>query len=61
MSPSEVISPYYSAHDEWLIMKLCIYVGYGDANNVSNFGGDPIKLKKSFIVLFTLFYGHGTP
>ena len=30
------------AHDEWLIMKLCMYVGYHDANNVSNFGGDPV-------------------
>ena len=40
------MSPYCSAHDEWLIMKLCMYVGYYDANNVSNFGGDPIKLKK---------------
>ena len=34
--------PYCSAHDEWLIMKLCMYVGYHDANNVSNFGGDPV-------------------
>ena len=25
---SEDMSPYYSAHDEWLIMKLCMYVGY---------------------------------
>ena len=57
------MSPYCSAHDEWLIMKLCMYVGYHDANNVSNFGGDPVtKLNvKSFIVLFKLFYGHGTP
>ena len=48
------------AHNEWMIMKLCMYVGYHDANNVSNFGGDPIKFKKNlFIVLFTLFYGHG--
>ena len=41
---SEDMSPYCSAHDEWLIMimKLCMYVGYHDANNVSNFGGDPI-------------------
>ena len=23
-------------------MKLCMYVGYLDANNVSNFGGDPV-------------------
>ena len=39
---SEDISPYCSAHDEWLIMKFCMYVGYHDANNVSNFGGDPV-------------------
>ena len=35
--------------------------GYHDANNVSNFGGDPVNqlnFKYSFIVLFTLFYGH---
>ena len=36
------MSPYCSAHDEWLIMKLCMYVGYHDANNVSNLGGDPL-------------------
>ena len=36
------MSPYCSAHDEWLIMKLCMYVGYHDANNVSNIGGDPV-------------------
>ena len=36
------MSPYCSAHDEWLIMKLCMYVGYHDANNVSHFGGDPV-------------------
>ena len=56
---SEDMSPYCSAHDEWLIMKLCIYFGYHDANNVSNFGGDPVSqlnLKKRFIVLFMLFY-----
>ena len=29
-------------HDERLIMKLCMYVGYYDANNVSHFGGDPV-------------------
>ena len=43
------MSPYCSAHDEWLIMKLCMYVGYHDADNVSNFGGDPVtqlNLKK---------------
>ena len=37
-----VAMAYCSAHDEWLIMKLCRYVGYHDANNVSNFGGDPV-------------------
>ena len=39
---SEDMSPYCSAHDEWLIMKLCMYVGYHNANNVSNVGGDPV-------------------
>ena len=40
-------SPYCSAHDELLIMKTLHvqYVGYHDANNVSNFGGDPFKFK----------------
>ena len=36
------MSPYSSAHDEWLIMKLSMYVGDYDANNVSNFGGEPV-------------------
>ena len=48
---SEDMSPYCSGHDEWLIMKLCMYVGYHDANNVSYFGGDPVtqyNLKKTF-------------
>ena len=36
------MSPYCSAPDEWLIMKLCMYVRYHDANNVSDFGGDPV-------------------
>ena len=36
---SEDMSPYCSARDEWLIMKLCMY---HDAKNVSNFGGDPV-------------------
>ena len=56
------MSPYCSAHDEWLIMKRCMYVRYHTANKVSIFGGDPVtqlNLKKPFIVLFTLFYGHG--
>ena len=39
---SKDMSPYCSAHDEWLIMKLCMYVGYHDGNSVSNFGGDPV-------------------
>ena len=39
---SEDMSPYCSAHDELLIMKLCMYVGYHDANNVSNLCGDPV-------------------
>ena len=45
-------------------MKLCMYVEYHDANNVSNFDGDPVtqlNFKKRFIILFTLFYGHGAP
>ena len=33
---------YCSAHDEWLIMKLCTYVMYHDANNMWNFGCDPV-------------------
>ena len=49
-SLSEDMSPYCSAHDEWLIMKLCMDVGYHGANKVSNFGGDPIKLKTIFNV-----------
>ena len=54
---SEDMSPYCSAHDEWLIMKLCMYVGYHDANNVSNLGGDPVTqlhlktVKKMYAVL----------
>ena len=42
MCVSEDMSPYCSAHDQWLIVKLCMYVGYHDANNVSNVGGDPV-------------------
>ena len=34
--------PYCSAHDEWLSMKLCMYVGYHYANNVSHFSGDQV-------------------
>ena len=36
------MSPYCSMHDDWLIMKLCMYLGYHDANNVSNVGDDPV-------------------
>ena len=43
MCESEDMSPYCSAHDEWLIMKPCMYVGYHDANNVSNFGDDQMS------------------
>ena len=52
---SEDMSPYCSAHNGWLIKKLCMYVGYHDANNVSNFGGDPVtqlNVKNFVIVLF---------
>ena len=43
------MSPYCSAHDEWLIMKRCMYVGHHDSNIVSNVVGDPVtqlNLKK---------------
>ena len=49
---SEDMSPYCSAHDEWLIMKLCMYVGYHDANNVSHFGGDPVTQLIFFLKRF---------
>ena len=58
MSLSKDMSPYCSAHDEWLIMKLCMNVGYHDANNVSNFGGHPVtqlNVKKRFIVYLRCF------
>ena len=38
-----------------------MYVRYHTANNVSNFGGDPVtqlNFIKRFILLFTLFYGY---
>ena len=44
---------YCSAHDEWLIMKLCMYVRYHTANNVSNFGGDPVT-QLYFITIFNV-------
>ena len=40
---SDDMSPYCSAPDEWLLMKFCTYVGYHDANNVSNFDCDPVN------------------
>ena len=52
---SEDMSPYCSAHGEWLIMKLCMYVGYHDANNVSNVGGDPVtqlNFKKFYSIIY---------
>ena len=52
---SEDMSPYCSAYDEWLIMKLCMYVGYHDANNGSTFCDDPVtqlNLKKNSIYHF---------
>ena len=52
---SEDMSPYCSAHDEWLIMKLCMYVGYHDANNVSNFGGDPVT-QLNFKNVYSIIY-----
>ena len=51
---SEDMLSYCSAHDEWLIMTLCIYVRYHDANKVSNFGGDPViqlNLKKNYSII----------
>ena len=51
---SEDMSPYCSAHYEWLIMKLCMYVGYHDAN-VSNFGGDPVtQLKYVYTIIYSV-------
>ena len=49
-----VMSPYCLTHDEWLIMKLCMYryVRYHTANNVSNFGNDT---QLHFITIFNVF------
>ena len=49
------MSPYCSAHDEWLIMKLCMYVGSHDANNVSNFCGDPVT-QLNFNMFYSITY-----
>ena len=47
------MSLYCSAYDEWLIMKLCMYVGYHTANNVSNFGGGSVT---QLIFIFYYYY-----
>ena len=52
---SEDMSPYCSEHDEWLIMKLCMYVVYHDANNASNCGGDPVTQLNVENVLYYYF------
>ena len=54
---SEDMSPYCSAHDEWLIMKLCMYVGYHDTNTFWWCPSDPIKLKKCLKKLLRCFTG----
>ena len=47
------MSPYCSAQYEWLIMKLCMYVRYHTANNVSNVGGDQVT-QLHFITIFNV-------
>ena len=55
--------PYCSAHDEWLIINLCMYVGNHDANNVSNVDGDPVTQLHFFKLLKIVYavFGHGAP
>ncbi len=50
------MSPYCSGHDEWLIVKLYMYVGYHDANNVSNFGGDPMTQLNLNVSVYNIIY-----
>ena len=50
------MSPYFSAHDERLILKLFMYVGYHDANNVSHFGGDTVTQLIFFKNVLKMFY-----
>ena len=50
----DVMSPYCSAHDEWLIMKLCMYVRYHTDNELSNFGGEPAA-QLHFTTIFNVF------
>ena len=52
---SEDMSPYCSPHDDWLIMKLCMYVGYQDPNNVPHFGGDSVT-QLNFKTLYSIIY-----
>ncbi len=50
-------APYCSAHDDWMIMKLCMYVDNHDANNVSNCVCDPVtqlNFKKNLIVFVSV-------
>ena len=54
---SEYMSHYCSAHDELLIMKLCMYVGYHDVNNVSIFRSDPVTqlhLKNFYSIIYAV-------
>ena len=37
------------------MMQLCMYVGYHSANNVSNFGGDPVT-QLNFKNLYSIIY-----
>ena len=53
---SEDMSLYCSSHDEWLIMKLCMYVEYHDANNMSTFGGDPVSQLNLKITFYSIIY-----
>ena len=41
---SKDMSPHCSAHDEWLIMKLCMYFGSGTVmpTMCQIFGGDSV-------------------
>ena len=48
---------YCSAHDEWVIMELCMYVRYHTANNVSNFGGDPVTQLNLINVIVCVYPG----
>ena len=62
---SEDMSPHCSAHDEWLIMKPCMYMylGYHTANNVSNFGGDLADQSnlKNVLKMSLQIYSDGLP